>query len=479
MAGGAKPLPHLAVVVVCLLGAVVGLSQGPGPRTAAADFGIVDVGLDEYRMEGLLRDRGLLESKVEKSEANKKLFGAAKSGNTTIAEEALNEGANVEAKFGNEGRTALQVAASRDHLEVVELLIRAGANLDECSERGETPVAEACVQGNLKVLLTLLRAGASPHKPVPFQGQQNKVRNLEAWERSDLAQALVNAGLEVEGTIVHGRSPLMLASLFAHPQVVEVLLKADASFNCKNEFGYAALHYACIGSQPEAVAVAKLLLDAGAGVNEADSAGDTPLFHAMGGGDARIVKTLLEAGAATNVTNQHGETPLFYSAYAKEFKEINVLLDAGAEVAVVDSKGNTPLFLAARNGNVGAAKALVQAGVNVNATNSAGETALFESVPTGGSEMVKYLLKAGANVNAANYDGETPLLVAAFWGNFKAVKILMESGADPTAVDNDGKTPFASLCGCEMHGKRKKNICPGRNCSHKQKRASLEMLLSV
>eukprot|EP00803_Ostreobium_quekettii_P007113 evm.model.scf_19.1 EVM.evm.TU.scf_19.1 scf_19:2560-6582(-) len=475
MLWGPRRLGPLAVVAVCLLGAAVRVSQG---ARAAPRFGTSNAWLDEDGMDGLLPDRGLLQYFEPKSEADEKLFGACKDGNLTIAKEALEEGANTKARFGRGRRPPLLIAANKGHLEIVELLIRAGAPLDAGSRKGESAVAAASRQGHLEVLLALLRAGASPHKSIPF-GKQNKVWSSAVQQQSDLKLALVNAGLEVEGTFVEGRSPLMIAAQYAHPQIAETLLKWDASLRCQNEYGYSALHYACITTLPETAAVVEVLVDAGAHVNASDAVGATPLFHAVGGGDEDVVRILLKGGATVNATNLKGQTPLFYSAFAEHFGAINLLVDAGADLEALDSEGNTPLFLAARLGNVRAARALLQAGVKLNATNSAGETALFETVRAGRSGMIGYLLDMGANANAANSDGETPLHRAAFWGNLRAVEILLERGADSTAVDNDGKTPFDTLCGCEVQRKRKKKSCPGRNCSWEERRASTEKLLAV
>lgn len=67
----------------------------------------------------------------------------------------------------------LLAAAIRGHLEVVELLIRAGADVNAASASGRTPVALAADLGRVDVLVAFLRAGASPHKVVTFKiGQQ-------------------------------------------------------------------------------------------------------------------------------------------------------------------------------------------------------------------------------------------------------------------------------------------------------------------
>eukprot|EP00803_Ostreobium_quekettii_P007114 evm.model.scf_19.2 EVM.evm.TU.scf_19.2 scf_19:28826-30502(-) len=425
-----------------------------------------------------MRHRSLLRSGARNSDADKKLFRTSKRGNATAAEEALDEGANVEAKFGWDDQTPLLVATRKGHLEVVELLIRAGANVEGASLGGVTPVAEACIQGHLEVLLALLRAGASPHKSVAYGRQRKRLRTAADRKKSELEQALLNAGLQVEGANVMGDTPLMLASVFAHPHIVETLLRWDAVVGQANRHGATALHYACYGRSPESAAIVRMLLEAGGDANLPDTLGETPLFYAVIGGGADTVGVLLEAGVAVNATNKRGQTPIFFSAFGNSVRVMNVLLEAGADLGVLDSKGNTPLFLTASVGTARAARTLVQAGAKVDAANKAGETALFEAVSADRLGIVRYLLEAGANVSATNRRGETPLHRAAFWGSFKAVEFLLERGADLTAVDRNGDTALSSLCGCETVGKRKRDICYGFGCSRKNKRASAENLLA-
>ena len=77
----------------------------------------------------------------------------------------LEAGADIEsASFHDEAR-ALCLASYQGHLEVVEMLLAAGAHPDAPSQSGTTALYMACQSGYLAVVETLLAAGANIDAP--------------------------------------------------------------------------------------------------------------------------------------------------------------------------------------------------------------------------------------------------------------------------------------------------------------------------
>jgi outer membrane protein assembly factor BamB len=88
------------------------------------------------------------------------LWAAVRDGDPKKAKELIDKGANVNAK--NEiGVTALWIAAGKRNLEVVELLIRAGADVNARDLIWyETPLSQAVGDGQAEIAAALVRAGA-------------------------------------------------------------------------------------------------------------------------------------------------------------------------------------------------------------------------------------------------------------------------------------------------------------------------------
>ena len=87
------------------------------------------------------------------------LHDAALNGHKEIAELLIAEGAEVNAK-GKPGRTPLHWAAYNNHKEPVILLIGKGADVNAIEKNGQTPLHHAAVRGNSKISELLINKGA-------------------------------------------------------------------------------------------------------------------------------------------------------------------------------------------------------------------------------------------------------------------------------------------------------------------------------
>ncbi|GAC1658623.1 MAG: hypothetical protein NVS9B15_20450 [Acidobacteriaceae bacterium] len=138
-----------------------------------------------------------------------------------------------------------------------------------------------------------------------------------------------------------------------NPEMVRLILgqHPDVNAHARNQSGETALMMAAGPFAPpkegqeemdpadtENVAIAHMLLSAGARVDERDDFGRTALFSA----DQRpaMAKTLVAAGANVNARNKEGLTPLM--TYMDE-ASVKALLDAGADLMLQDTKGKTAL----------------------------------------------------------------------------------------------------------------------------------------
>jgi ankyrin repeat protein len=76
-------------------------------------------------------------------------------------------------------------------------------------------------------------------------------------------------------------------------------------------------------------------VDDGADLEEKDSQGWTPLFHAAGTGNLAMVKLLLDAGATVNQGLETGFTALFSAVMSDHVKVVKELLRSGAKAQLV------------------------------------------------------------------------------------------------------------------------------------------------
>lgn len=128
----------------------------------------------------------------------------------------------------------------------------------------------------------------------------------------------------VEEISSHGFSPLGIASHFCKEDIVRLLLlhKADPNIPSHNGYNVFPIHAALSAGNNNIV---KMLIEAGAAVNVAQSSRITPLHIAAQQGNIDIIILLLENGADIHIQTDMGHTPSDL-AFEKGFKEIGEIL---------------------------------------------------------------------------------------------------------------------------------------------------------
>lgn len=140
--------------------------------------------------------------------------------------------------------TDLFKAVASDDTNQVLALLQAGADCNTRNDEGFTLLMQAAQTGNLKMINTLIASGAEVNltDPLGWTALMKAIFNHELNRGfPEIAQALIDAGAEIETQIGYGIRPLMLAAGYGEAGVVEVLLKAGADVRAKNEGGRTAL----------------------------------------------------------------------------------------------------------------------------------------------------------------------------------------------------------------------------------------------
>ncbi|KAJ5715330.1 uncharacterized protein N7483_012511 [Penicillium malachiteum] len=221
------------------------------------------------------------------------LWYAAADGCNLSLSMLLKAGADVEAKFN--GRTALQAAAQGGHLEVLQVLLAAKANINAAPaiNGGRTALQAAAEGGHLEVIQVLLGAKADVNAAPASTAEGG---HLEVIQELLAAKADVNAAPASND----GRTALQAAAQGGHLEIVQVLLAAKADVNAApSDDSRTALQAAAQGGHLEVV---QTLLAAKANINAAPASSDSPtaLQAAAQGGHLKVVQALLAAKANIN-----------------------------------------------------------------------------------------------------------------------------------------------------------------------------------
>lgn len=174
-------------------------------------------------------------------------------GHQRVVDALVAGGADVNIRLGNWnhiGATALHLAAcyGRRH-SIVETLISAGADVRPIVDTTRfefitTALHEASRFGHIKVVRTLIRAGADVNRGSKLASSESTGQSVEGellWlvlEGVKVVGKRVIAGkgpIRGPGSGTSGRTPLHLASLAGHLEVIEALIMAGANINDRDE----------------------------------------------------------------------------------------------------------------------------------------------------------------------------------------------------------------------------------------------------
>ncbi|EXJ69442.1 uncharacterized protein A1O5_07478 [Cladophialophora psammophila CBS 110553] len=273
--------------------------------------------------------------------------------------------------FDDKCPTLLHVASTLDLIELVTGLLEDGTSHEQQDQHGRRPLHYAARAGSMRV-----------------------------------AQALLAVGAEIEVNCDKNETPLSLAASVGEADMVTLLLthalQTNQTLGSLDAALLAAAEGGSIDHQPEGcLAVARLLLTAGANANAEGGQWANPLQTAVWGGDVRQVQLLIEKGAKVNAQGGQFNTAVIAASYMGEVEMVRLLIKHGANVNAQGGEYGTALQLASGNGHEDVVRLLVENGAGVNTKWEGYGTALDAACLEGHLEVAKYLIENGADVTLA------------------------------------------------------------------------------
>jgi len=438
-----------------------------------------------------------------------------------MAELLLKYGADVNRK-NSSGETALMAACgygsdyvkkstnAADKLAVVKVLLKAGADVNAQEKNiNWTPLIYAASDGkntNLEVIELLVNAGAD----IKHKGRYGETALIKAAYvlRYDIVSYLVSKGADVNAvnTVAHGENALFAVLegstgeavhfdkrkqkeiLQSKADIIRLLLEKKIDVNYRNKLQENAVHLAVRFIDNTTPGTLTLLNQYRADFNLKEHQGKTPMTivnsNYLEGSITKkqhqdITSLLKQLGGKHEAITADMTELLVGAITSNNLKEINEFLSQGADINGGNEKSGAPLFAAVQSEHsMKLVPYLLKKGADMNRPVKAIGRSSFLFIAAYGEgytmrysgylPLYKYMLSNGADVNDTLKDGRTPLMFTTYRSDTEALKLLLAKNPDLNKKDASGMTALMYACkngarkdfievlvkaGCDIHAK--------------------------
>ena len=364
-----------------------------------------------------------------------------------------------ELRDADTGRTIVHYFAETRNEKAIQSCVRKGIPISVKDNDGKTPLDTAfdtIKGGTAEIAALLILSGAEPVSGA-YEYFQTAVTNRNLNYRFD-----------------DGQTPLHIASIQGHNEIVRYLLDNNAFTNVQDSSGSSPLHEAVRYGRIEIV---KMLLDSGADVNAKDNIGKTPVLLVLPEnkraeiyslltsykadvllkdmyGDTvlhtatltevspDILEMLVSSGADINARNKDGVTPLALSIENNVHSHVKFYAEKGADINSKDTHGRSPLIMALESNDTTLETILSKK--NIDSHDSEGNTPLIVAILSDAKlQKIQYILSLTDDVNARNAEGNTALYLAVIKNRQKLGELLLAKDADIFAANNKSRSPLS------------------------------------
>lgn len=342
--------------------------------------------------------------------------------NPSIIQTLIDAGADPNG-MNHAGETCLHVMNlySQDPAQVLNIMIKAGADLNLRDNNGATVLFKALQRRNFLVpeehkgFRLLIQSGAD----ISVRDFKGRTMLHEAVAGQQKLDFFVGLGLDPAAVDYQGNSLLHeltkivdvhnMAFQENHALTWKHLVDLGVQSNRCNNLGRTPLHMLCsrirdeLDRTPSSMPLLDLAISESKNINSQDRFGLSALHLAVTVSE-HITKKLLLAGANPMQPTFERLTPLHLAARARQCNSIGLLLEyigekAKEAVNAQDQKGRTPLYYACRSGKVESVQLLVDAGASTIDANLFQACAEFEEEQTLW-EQPRHTADDEANINA-------------------------------------------------------------------------------
>lgn len=241
--------------------------------------------------------------------------------------------------------------------QIIQYLIEKGAGVNFPHNLNYAPLYTALINGSLEIAELLVKAGADVNETDDL-GRTALFLAAENCNSGKIIRYLVKRGANVNARTDSGSTPLMSAAYAENPESINTLIECGADVTAKDNYGMNALINTCVWSSDNKGFPGEhlnALFANGLDINERDSDGRTAYYYVMHHYPQPSLY-MIKMGADTNIRLARNVTPLMvaagrtYPTWPEDqldfTKELSALIEKASDLNLQDDEGRTALIWA-------------------------------------------------------------------------------------------------------------------------------------
>lgn len=410
---------------------------------------------NNWRLAKFLMERG---SKTEPANGQSALIAAAMGEDDPAGVQLLlRHKARVDAR-GAQQTTALIQACALGNVDIVGVLLDAGADRNACDELQNTALLELAKQGSVETLARLLKAKPDLYA-FDMEGKNALHLACEHGASVEFVKLLLQHGIGTDATDVEGRRAIDLAIAKENWPLVAVL---DPQHEIPSTLSDSLFESHQLPPSPRQLLREALqrnaVEDMSLHLQTCDAAMlSSLLLEFAGDADLARMDWLLLHGARADIVLEEGDTAFFHllDRAGHSLPTLVYLLERGTSPSGLGGLARY-LNVCLKNEYVtrsyeNFALQLCERGIDIFGHQAKHDAPLLQSIHLGWGRLTDALLQSGVNPNQRDVRGFSALHLAAHLGRENSIKQLLCFGADINARTADGQSALGIALAAGQH----------------------------
>ncbi len=357
--------------------------------------------------------------------------------------------------------TSLLLAISQKQENMAKLLMIEGADVDQCDRSGLAPVHVAALTGNL-LLMRLLHSGGANLEVLDHQGR-GVAHYAAQSDKTEMIDFLINQGIslltptqrkkksprEKENFALQKTTPLHLACQKGNVPMIRKLIQNGCNVEFQNEGGLAPLAYAAQSENKHAL---RLFREYRVIENHEQRAEAIQMALVMD--SVQTFKEFYRGGGSIHEQlDTRGRTPLHYAALYGAHQCAIFIVQQGGMLQIADLNQQTPLDVAVERKHLSLVRYFIQEldEVDLNGEVAERKPYLHQACENGAVELAALLIELGSSIEKMDLRGMRPIHIVAKQSNYPLLHLLFAFGADLNAKTAGGHLVENLLANAEGH----------------------------